>query len=62
MTALPCREVETRRVSFQDVLSHAIHDTDLPLLDVQIEPVVQSVYGAIHTEGDIFGNAQLGQS
>ena len=62
VVALPCREVERRRVSFQDALSHAIHDTDLPLLDVQIEPVVQTVCGAIHTEDDIFGNAQLGQS
>ena len=43
-------------------MSHAIHDTDLPLSDMQIEPVVQTICGVIHTEGDIFGDAQLGQS
>ena len=62
MTALPCREVETRRVSFQDALSHAIHDIDLPLLDVQIEPVVQIVCGDIHTDGELSVDARLGQS
>ena len=62
VTALPRREVETKRLSFQDTLSHAIHDTGLPLTDVQIEPVVQIVCGAIHADGDIFGDAQLGQS
>ena len=62
VSVLPCREVETRRVSFQDAFSHAIHDITLPLSDVQIESVVQTVCGAIHADDDIFGDAQLGQS
>ena len=41
VVVLPCIEVERRRVSFQDALSHVIHDTNLPLLDVQIELAVQ---------------------
>ena len=44
VTALPCREVETKRVSFQDALSHAIHDTDLPLSNVQIEPILHILW------------------
>ena len=43
-------------------MSHAIHDTDLPLLDVQIEPVVQIVCSVIHTDGGFSGDARLGQS
>ena len=60
MVILPCREVERCRVSFHDALSHVIHDTDLPLSNVQIELVVQFSYGVIHVDGSFPGNAQLG--
>ena len=64
VVALPCREVERRRVSFQEALGvHVIHDTVLPLSDVQTEPEVQCLSSERHVESvDSSLDARQGQS
>lgn len=44
VTTLPCREFETRRVSFQYASSHATYDIELPCLDVHVDALSQAIH------------------
>ena len=66
IATLTCGEQEMRRVSFVSTLQYA-HDREHAVMQdmsdvTQLEPVVQRVCGGTHADGEISGDAQLGQS
>ena len=64
VTLQPCRQRETRHVSFADELQDAqrLVEQDAQQLIEQFEPIVQRVCGVTHADGGFSGDARLGQS